>query len=78
MSDHRYVNAKPGAYQSQRGFYVEVGAYDGKVISNTYYFEQLGWTGALVEPHPEKAAACRVNRPRSRVFECAAVSSPEL
>lgn len=92
MSDHRYVTAKPGAYQSQhgedawleryfgrkpRGFYVEVGAYDGKVISNTYYFEQLGWTGVLVEPQPDKAAACRVNRPQSRVFQCAAVSSPE-
>jgi len=57
------------------GFYVDVGAYDGIVISNSYYFEQIGWAGVLVEPNPTKAALCRKNRPHSRVFECAAVSS---
>jgi len=89
-NDHRYVEPKPGDFQSQhgedrwldryfrgrrQGFFVDVGAYDGIVISNTYYFEQIGWTGVLVEPNPGKAALCRKNRPNSRVFECAAVSS---
>ena len=57
------------------GFFVEVGAYDGVVLSNTFFFETIGWTGVLVEPDPAKAAQCRANRPNSRVFECAAVAS---
>jgi FkbM family methyltransferase len=91
MSDHQCVDPKQGLHQSQHGedrwldryfcgkrdgFYVDVGAYDGIVISNSYYFEQIGWTGVLVEPNPTKAALCRKNRPHSLVFECAAVSSP--
>lgn len=60
------------------GFFVEVGAYDGVNLSNTYHFEQLGWNGLLVEPDPERAARCRASRPGSRTFECAAVGSPEV
>jgi FkbM family methyltransferase len=60
------------------GFFVEVGAYDGVVLSNTFFFESIGWTGVLVEPDPAKAARCRANRPKSQVFECAAVASPTL
>jgi FkbM family methyltransferase len=93
MDEHSYTTPSAGPYQSQHGedawlaryfggkrtgFFVEVGAYDGIVLSNTYYFEQLGWTGVLVEPHPTKAAACRGNRPGSRVFECAAVSAASV
>ena len=93
VSDHAYLERKPGPHQAQHGedhwiewffcgrtdgFFVDVGAYDGVVISNTYYFESIGWTGVLVEPNPRKAELCRRNRPRSRVYECAAVSSPEI
>src|SRR5579872_4472160 len=89
---HAFGVPRPGAYQAQdgedrwlekyfggkqSGFYVEVGAYDGVVLSNSYFFESIGWTGVLVEPHPEKARLCRERRPRSRVFACAAVASPE-
>ena len=56
----------------REGFFVEVGAYDGVNLSNTYHFEQSGWTGILVEPDPEMAERCRRERPRSRTFECAA------
>jgi len=55
------------------GFFVEIGAYNGVDFSNTYYFEQNGWRGLLVEPDAEEAANCRASRPRSRVIECAAV-----
>ena len=55
-----------------------LGLYDGVVISNTYYFEQIGWRGVLVEPNSRKATLCRENRPRSHVFECAAVSSSDI
>lgn len=57
------------------GYFIEVGAYDGVTLSNTYFLEQMGWCGLLIEPIAplcEKAAAAR---PRSRVIH-SAVSSP--
>lgn len=54
------------------GVFIEAGANDGVRQSNTYYFEKIrGWTGLLVEPVPEFAAACRKNRGRSWVIEAA-------
>ena len=58
------------------GFFIEIGAYDGLYLSNSYFFEQLGWRGLLVEPLPEKAAACRRNRPGSIVIEAALGRQP--
>lgn len=60
------------------GFFVDVGAYNGVDLSNSYHFEQIGWTGILVEPDPERGALCASSRPRSRTFRCAAVGSPEI
>lgn len=55
------------------GVFVEAGANDGIQQSNTYYFERMrGWTGLLVEPVPELAAACRRHR-RAQVAEAALV-----
>ena len=35
------------------GVFLEIGAYDGLSLSNTYFFEKnLGWTGVCVEPSP--------------------------
>lgn len=34
------------------GFFIESGAADGETNSNSLHFEQLGWTGLLVEPSP--------------------------
>jgi FkbM family methyltransferase len=57
------------------GFFVEAGAYDGYVESNTYYFERFcGWTGLLVEPIPDLYRIARKQRSRSRVVNCALVS----
>ena len=33
-----------------RGCCVEVGASSGVELSNTYYFEQIGWQILLIEP----------------------------
>jgi FkbM family methyltransferase len=55
------------------GRFVEVGAYNGVANSNTYYFEQLGWSGVLIEANPTLAEQCRVARPRSKVFAGAVV-----
>ncbi|MCI0574958.1 MAG: FkbM family methyltransferase [Chloroflexi bacterium] len=53
------------------GYYVEIGAYDGVHLSNTYFFEQLGWQGLLIEPLPDQVEACRRNRPGSIVVHAA-------
>ena len=56
------------------GFFVEAGANDGYLQSNTYYLERFkGWSGVLVEPIPELFDRCVVERPRSMVFNCALV-----
>jgi len=51
------------------GYYVEAGAYDGVTYSNTYFLEQIGWTGLLVEPATSAFEKCRAARPRSKVVQ---------
>jgi FkbM family methyltransferase len=57
------------------GYFVEVGANDARHNSQTWQFEQAGWTGILVEPQPDLAEKLRQSR-RAQVF-AAACSSPE-
>ena len=49
------------------GFFVDVGAFDGVLGSNTWFFEKrLGWTGVAFEPNPpEFAALCRTRSCRA-------------
>jgi FkbM family methyltransferase len=35
----------------EKGFYVEVGAFEPVYLSNTYYFYKKGWRGLLIEPN---------------------------
>lgn len=56
------------------GFFVEVGAFDGVHGSNSLSFEQAGWTGVCVEPHPAYAPICRANRPGSVCVQAACVA----
>jgi len=57
-----------------RGFFVEVGANDPFAHSQTWHLERRGWTGVLVEPQPDLAAALCEKR-RAAVF-AAACSAP--
>ncbi|GHV93668.1 hypothetical protein AGMMS50268_41710 [Spirochaetia bacterium] len=41
-----------GGKQNDR-FFVDIGANDGLIGSNTYVFEQMGWRGICVEPQPD-------------------------
>lgn len=42
----------------RNGFFIECGALDGEIRSNTLYFERyLGWTGLLIEGDPSNYAA---------------------
>ena len=48
------------------GFFVELGAADGKHFSNTYALEHgMNWTGILIEPVESEALRCAENRPGS-------------
>jgi len=63
----------------RNGFFIEAGANDGKRQSNTLYFERyLGWSGLLIEPIPELAEKCHVNRPNCIIENCALVSDEFL
>ena len=60
-----------------QGFYIEAGAHNGITLSNTYFFESIGWTGLLVEAHPEAFKKCKENRPGSDVVHAALASTSE-
>lgn len=55
------------------GICIEVGAYNGEDLSNTYYFEKIGWDCILIEAIPELAETCREKRRSSTVINCAVV-----
>jgi FkbM family methyltransferase len=58
----------------QEAFFVDVGAADPQLGSQTWHLEQEGWSGFLVEPRPDMAEKLRRNR-RATVYEVAC-SSP--
>jgi FkbM family methyltransferase len=45
-----------------KGIFVDVGARDGIVLSNTYRLEAEGWTGVAIEPHPDLFDRLLANR----------------
>lgn len=53
------------------GFFIDVGANDPVVNSQTWFLEQRGWSGILVEALPHLAEKLRANRPACRVFHAA-------
>jgi FkbM family methyltransferase len=61
-----------------QGFYVDVGANDGVLGSNSYLLELHGWRGLLIEPSAALADACRTARPASIVVNRAAVGAPDV
>jgi len=44
------------------GYFVEVGANDPQLHSETWHLEQRGWTGVLIEPQPHLAEKIRQSR----------------
>ena len=61
-------NLKP-----DRGIFFEVGSFDGIQSSNTLAFEDLGWTGVLVEADP--FLACKSQETRAAITICGAASN---
>ena len=53
----------------KNGVFIELGALDGILYSNTKFFEDsLNWKGILIEPHPEKFKLLQLNRPNNFLF----------
>ena len=47
----------------KKGYFIEIGAYDGIIGSNCYYFEKyLGWSGIAIEPSPFQFEKLKKNR----------------
>lgn len=50
----------------ENGFYIEAGAYDGLLQSNTKFLEEeYNWTGMLIEPSPNIFKELNKNRPNN-------------
>ena len=49
--------------KDHKGFFLDVGAMEGRHCSNSKFFEdQLGWSGILVEPNPNIIPTLKENR----------------
>ena len=60
------------------GFFVEIGAYNGVDLSNTYLLEKsFGWTGILAEPNPQHHDHIRAKRIARLSGKCAHAVSGE-
>ena len=62
----------------QQGIFIEVGAYNGVLFSNTKLLEDhYGWTGILIEPSLKRFYELLKNRPNAKNFCCALGSFDE-
>jgi len=60
----------------RNGIFIELGANNGLNQSNTYFFEKVrNWTGILIEPSLSAYKECKINRPNSKCYNVACVSS---
>ena len=56
---------------AKQGFFVEVGANHPTELNQTWFLEQQGWSGLLVEPNPNLCELLCAQRPRSRTIQAA-------
>ena len=65
--------------EKRDGYFVEVGAYDGFTISNTYLLEKnYGWKGICIEATPYRIQDLKNNRPNAICIETAVFSESNL
>lgn len=63
----------------KNGYFVEVGAYDGDKLSNTYSLEHyFGWKGILIEANPIIFESLKKNRPNAKCIDKACYSKTGL
>jgi len=54
-------------FLDEKCFYIDIGANDGLIVSNTAYFDlNLGWGGICIEPHPRAFSELVKNRPNAK------------
>lgn len=61
-----------------RGFFIDVGAFDGVHLSNTLSFEQQGWKGICIDAHPVFIRNCARNRRGSLCLHAACVAAADV
>ena len=61
--------------RKDQGTFVDVGANHPTEGNQTWFLENRGWSGLLIEPNPELCELLRAHRPRSRTVQ-AAVCGP--
>lgn len=61
-------------FGDHKGYFVEVGANEPQLRSQTWHLEQAGWAGVLVEPQPDLADKLRGAR-RAKIFAVACSSA---
>ena len=63
----------------KNGFFIEIGAYDGISLSNTFYFEKnKGWKGICVEPIPSVFGRLIKNRTCECIHGCISKTDGEI
>ena len=63
-------------FNKKGGFFIELGANNGLLQSNTAYLEKkMEWSGILIEPSLKGYEACKKNRPNSVCLNYACVSN---
>lgn len=75
-NEYYYSQSKEDIYlnthyfkDKKNGTYVELGAVDGVLYSNTKFFQDtLNWKGILIEPSPSMFSLLKKNRPNDLVF----------
>lgn len=58
--------------KQSNGIFLDIGANDGKSLSNTLLFEEKGWSGICVEPNPSIFEKLKENRKCHLVNACIA------
>lgn len=60
----------------EKGFFVELGAWDGKFLSNTFALYEKGWSGCYIEGDQAKMRRLRKNCPDVRAIKICAFVAP--
>tara|TARA_X000001036_G_scaffold370921_1_gene357688 strand:+ start:223 stop:879 length:657 start_codon:yes stop_codon:yes gene_type:complete len=66
LGDDRFVFENFFKFRETPGIYLEAYAIDGITNSKTKTFEEIGWTGLLVEPIPDEFEKLKKNRPKNK------------
>lgn len=63
--------------KKNQGLIIEVGAFDGIHLSNSYALEKIGWTSICIEPNPDYFPLLTKNRPDALCINAALVDTKD-